>query len=167
MSNGVATLVSIPASNYVEKARWALQLTGIAFREEKWAPVFAYFSTKPKGGASVPLLVLPLSKSAVLTNSSDILDFCAQTKPDLYPNEDTKKLELYYDTELGPHTRCCGTFLAQLTYMVASYGSLWLCFQPTSSCSRTRQSPATSWLSLWDASNLSSRGSCSRYSRGC
>jgi glutathione S-transferase len=110
MSNGVATLVSIPASNYVEKARWALQFAGVAFREEKWAPLFVYLSTKPKGGRSVPLLVLPSPSGAVLTDSSDILDYCAQKRPDLYPNEDTKRLELYYDTELGPHARRCGAF---------------------------------------------------------
>lgn len=112
MSDAAATLVSIPASNYVEKARWALQLAGVAFHEEKWAPLFVYLSTKPKGGRSVPVLALSSPKGAVLTDSSDILTYCAQKKPDLYPNEDTKQLELYYDTELGPHARRCGAFPA-------------------------------------------------------
>lgn len=110
-STMAATFVTIPASNYVEKARWALQLAGVAFTEHKYAPLFAYMSTMPNGGKSVPLLVLPGDggeKDVVLKDSSDILDYCATRLPELYPTLKAKELELFYDKELGPHTRRCG-----------------------------------------------------------
>lgn len=110
-SKMAATFVTIPASNYVEKARWALQLAGVAFSERKYAPLFAYLSTMPNGGKSVPLLVVPGKdgeKSVVLKDSSDILDYCATELSDLYPTLKTKELELYYDKVLGPHARRCG-----------------------------------------------------------
>jgi glutathione S-transferase len=99
--------VSIPASNYVEKARWALQLAKIPFVEVKHMPIFHRSSTKPLGGRSVPLLSLPDSK-IVLRNSSEILDFCAKSEPSLYPNDGVKQRELYYDKEFGPATRVVG-----------------------------------------------------------
>lgn len=113
----MATFVSIPASNYVEKARWALQLARVPFTESKFAPLFAYVSTMPNGGRSVPLLVLPPSadsdsdnkKPKVLTDSADILDYCATKLPSLYPTSETKALELHYDKKLAPYTRCIGT----------------------------------------------------------
>ncbi|RLN55530.1 hypothetical protein BBJ28_00002773 [Nothophytophthora sp. Chile5] len=102
-------LVTIPASNYVEKARWALRFAGVPFIEEKWAPLFVYLSTMPKGGKSVPLLVLPSPSKVALTDSTDIMAFCARTMPELYANEDAKRLETLYDSKLGPHARRCGT----------------------------------------------------------
>lgn len=102
-----ALLISIPASNYVEKARWALQLAKLPFEEDKFIPVVHAFNTRPKGGDIVPLLYFPSLKK-VLTDSSDILDLCAQVLPSLYPTEETKALELYYDKELGSHARKCG-----------------------------------------------------------
>ncbi|KAF1776825.1 hypothetical protein JG687_00002629 [Phytophthora cactorum] len=102
-----ATLVTIPASNYAEKARWALRLAEIPFFEEKWAPLFAYLSTMPKGGRSVPLLVLPRTPKVILTDSADIVGFCAENHPELYPNEKAKDQEKFFDTKLGPHARRC------------------------------------------------------------
>ncbi|KAG3116950.1 hypothetical protein PI124_g6598 [Phytophthora idaei] len=102
-----ATLVTIPASNYAEKARWALRLAEIPFFEEKWAPLFAYLSTMPKGGRSVPLLVLPRTPKVILTDSADIVGFCAENYPELYPNEKAKDQEKFFDTKLGPHARRC------------------------------------------------------------
>ncbi|GLD93631.1 hypothetical protein PINS_up002223 [Pythium insidiosum] len=102
-------LVSIPPSNFVEKARWALQHAGIPFTEERHAPIFHRFATKPKGGQTVPLLHFPESKQS-LTDSSDILDFCATKDPSLYPSDETKQLEKYYDTTLGVHTRRAAYF---------------------------------------------------------
>lgn len=102
-------MISIPASNYVEKARWALQLAKVPFEEDKFLPVVHAFNTRPKGSDTVPLLYFPSSKKA-LTDSTDILDFFAQELPSLYPNEEAKALELYYK-ELGPHVRKCGEWL--------------------------------------------------------
>lgn len=95
-------LVSIPASSYCEKARWALQAAGIPFIEEPHAPLFVYSSTVPKGGKTVPLLT---SSAAVLTDSSDILDECARSAAWLYPTKETKEMELYLDTKFGVHVR--------------------------------------------------------------
>lgn len=100
-------LVSVPASNFCEKARWALQLARIPFREREYAPVLHLFGTIPTGGRSVPVLYWPESKRA-LTDSSDILDLCAQSLPTLYPTKETKELELFYDRSLGPHSRRTG-----------------------------------------------------------
>ncbi|KAF1328871.1 hypothetical protein FI667_g6473, partial [Globisporangium splendens] len=102
----MATLVTIPASNYAEKARWALQLAGIPFAEAKYAPLLAYMATMPRGGKSVPLLVVP-AENLVLKDSADILDYCATKRPELYPSPHTKELELMFDQELGPHARRC------------------------------------------------------------
>ncbi|DAZ97902.1 TPA: hypothetical protein N0F65_012165 [Lagenidium giganteum] len=123
-----ALLVSIPASNYVEKARWALQLAEIPFEEEKHIALLAYRSTMPKGGKSVPLLK---TSSFVLTDSSDILQYCAQKLPSLYPNDEAKKLELYYDTELGPHLR-------RFTY--------YMVFKDTAAAKRVLLQPLDSWF---------------------
>ncbi|POM58474.1 Hypothetical protein PHPALM_36866 [Phytophthora palmivora] len=96
-------------SSYAEKARWALRVAQVPFVEEKWAPLFAYMSTIPKGGRSVPLLTLP-PPNAALTDSEDIMAYCAKTLPELYPNEKAKELEVLFDTKLGPHTRRCAYF---------------------------------------------------------
>lgn len=102
-----AILVTMPPSNYVEKARWVLQLAKIPFEELKYAPVLHRFATKPKGGSSVPLLYWPTTKQS-LTDSSAILDLCAQSLPSLYPTTETKELERYYDESLAPHARRTG-----------------------------------------------------------
>ncbi|DBA04899.1 TPA: hypothetical protein N0F65_006901 [Lagenidium giganteum] len=101
---GNAVLVSIPVSNYVEKARWALQLAQLPFTEEKHVPIGHYLSTKPKQGRSVPLLYFPSTKRA-LTDSADILGHCAESLSSLYPNEEVTELELFYDQKLGTHVR--------------------------------------------------------------
>ncbi|KAE8906185.1 hypothetical protein PF005_g24106 [Phytophthora fragariae] len=103
-----AKLVTIPASSYAEKARWALRIANIPFVEEKWAPLFVYLSTVPKGGRSVPLLTTP---DVTLSDSADIVAFCAQTAPELRPSESSEELERYFDAKLGPHTRRCAYFL--------------------------------------------------------
>ncbi|OQR94846.1 hypothetical protein ACHHYP_00905 [Achlya hypogyna] len=97
-------LVTIPASNYCEKARWGLRLAKIDFTEEKHAPLFHYAGTVPKGGKSVPFLVLPDGKG-VLPDSDEILSYCGKALPSLYPNDQVKAKELYYDNKFGPHAR--------------------------------------------------------------
>ncbi|OQS00060.1 hypothetical protein THRCLA_06266 [Thraustotheca clavata] len=96
-------LVTIPASNYCEKARWGLNLAKIDFFEEKHAPLFTYASVVPKGGKSVPFLILP--DESVLKNSDEILTYCGKTLPSLYPNESVKAKEVYYDDKFGPNAR--------------------------------------------------------------
>jgi glutathione S-transferase len=52
-----ARLITIPISHFCEKARWILDFTGLAYREERHAPVLHLRATRPAGGSTVPLLV--------------------------------------------------------------------------------------------------------------
>ncbi|KAF0694197.1 Aste57867_14901 [Aphanomyces stellatus] len=100
-------LVTIPASNYCEKARWGLRLAKLDFVEEMHAPIFHYMSTKPKGGKSVPLLVC--GGNMVLKNSDAILSYCGEALPSLYPDgRRVKEKELELDTQFGPAARRFG-----------------------------------------------------------
>ncbi len=125
----MARLVTIPASNFCEKARWGLRLAKIDFVEEIHAPLFHYFSTIPKEGRTVPLLCdlhqdaraedTTEATSITLKNSDDILTHCGTLLPSLYEplgrdNDDddgiakkkrVKELELYFDNSFGPHAR--------------------------------------------------------------
>ncbi|ETW02653.1 hypothetical protein H310_06113 [Aphanomyces invadans] len=99
-------LVTIPASNYCEKARWGLRVAKIDFVEEMHAPLFHYMSTKPKGGKSVPLLVT--SPSTCLKDSDAILTLCGTALPSLYPHPGVKEKELWFDNQFGPAARRFG-----------------------------------------------------------
>ncbi|RHY14273.1 hypothetical protein DYB38_007987 [Aphanomyces astaci] len=101
-----SVLVTIPASNYCEKARWGLRLAKIDFVEEMHAPLFHYLSTKPKGGRSVPLLVT--SESTTLKDSNAILSLCGTALPSLYPHPVVKEKELHFDNHFGPAARRFG-----------------------------------------------------------
>ena len=55
-----ARLVTIPISHYCEKARWALDRAGIAYREERHVQVVhRVASRRAGGGGTVPVLVTP------------------------------------------------------------------------------------------------------------
>ena len=55
-----ARLVTIPISHYCEKARWALDRAGIAYREERHVQiVHRVASRRAGGGGTVPVLVAP------------------------------------------------------------------------------------------------------------
>ncbi len=64
-----ARLITIPFSHFCEKARWALDATGLPYREEPHAPVAHLLATRAVGGKSVPVLV---QDGAVLRDSTDI-----------------------------------------------------------------------------------------------
>ncbi|GLC37283.1 hypothetical protein PLESTB_001140400 [Pleodorina starrii] len=72
-------LISIPASHYCERARWALDYAGIPFVEHKWPPMLHYFGTLPASGTrTVPVLkcpATPTQKARVLTDSQDIVRY--------------------------------------------------------------------------------------------
>ncbi len=103
-----ATLVTISFSHYCEKARWALDRAGIAYREEAYVPMTHLFGTVRRGGRSTPLLVTP---GAVLKDSRDILRWVETQRPgSLYPGEasaraEVEELERLFDDQLGPHVR--------------------------------------------------------------
>ncbi|KAG2434696.1 hypothetical protein HXX76_007586 [Chlamydomonas incerta] len=64
-------LISIPASHYCERARWALDLVGIPFAEFGWPPMLHYQGTMPNGGKSVPVLVAPRGDAAAAAAAAD------------------------------------------------------------------------------------------------
>ncbi|GFR45581.1 hypothetical protein Agub_g6975 [Astrephomene gubernaculifera] len=72
-------LVTIPASHYCERARWALDYAGIAYKEDKWPPLLHYAGTLPASGTkSVPVLKCPKGagpRGKVLTDSADIVRY--------------------------------------------------------------------------------------------
>jgi glutathione S-transferase len=104
-------LITIPPSHYCEKARWALELAGVPFREEGHPPLFHRWATRRAGGGrTTPVLI---AGERVLSDSTDILEFLQNEQRDgwrPYPldprlRETTEELEELFDTRLGPHTR--------------------------------------------------------------
>ena len=96
-------LITIPISHYCEKARWALELAEIPYREEAhlqaihWAHVW-----RAGRGRTAPVLV---TDDVVLTDSTDILRWVdGRSELGLYP-EGAAALEDHFDEELGPHGR--------------------------------------------------------------
>ena len=104
-------LITIPPSHYCEKARWALEKAGIAYREEGHPPLLHRVATKlARGGRSTPVLV---AGDRVLPDSTDILQFIDVEHAEgwrPYPTDsqlrvEAEELEEIFDTRLGPHTR--------------------------------------------------------------
>jgi glutathione S-transferase len=104
-------LITIPPSHYCEKARWALDHAGIAYREQGHPPLLHRVATKLAGGGrSTPVLV---AGDKVLPDSTDILQFIDVEHADgwrPYPTDsqlrvEAEELEEIFDTRLGPHTR--------------------------------------------------------------
>ena len=107
----LARLVTIPISHYCEKARWALDRAGIAYREERHVQiVHRVASRRAGGGGTVPVLVAP---EGVFAQSADILAYADRhTAPGarLYPEEpgpraEVATLERDFDADLGPEGR--------------------------------------------------------------
>lgn len=94
-------------SHYAEKARWALDLTGLPYVEERHLPLFHRLKTRPVGGRSVPVLVV---EGKAHTESADIVDWASANGANLIPahaglRSTTLELERWLDLELGPHAR--------------------------------------------------------------
>ena len=105
-------LITIPISHYCEKARWALDRAGIAYREEAHFQGFHYLATfRLARTRYVPILVVP---GTVLTDSTQILEWLNANAPDdtrrLYPIDPAEKAravawEEYFDEVFGPAGR--------------------------------------------------------------
>ncbi|MBT8493780.1 MAG: glutathione S-transferase [Deltaproteobacteria bacterium] len=79
------TLLTIPISHYCERARWALDLTGLDYQEVQRLPPFHRRLSKKLGGrGSTPLLV---TGDEVLSDSADIVAYAAKHGAELYPAE--------------------------------------------------------------------------------
>jgi glutathione S-transferase len=107
----VLRLVTIPISHYCEKARWALDRAGIAYREERHVQmVHRVYARRAGGGTTVPVLVTP---ERALADSALILDWVDErTQPEqrLFPEpgperDDVLALCARFDDVLGPRGR--------------------------------------------------------------
>jgi glutathione S-transferase len=98
-----ARLVTIACSHYCEKARWALDYAGVAYREEPHVPLLHVPYARP--GRSVPVLHW---KGAIYTDSTRILQALDAELPaarSLYPTAAALAWEERLDEELGPWAR--------------------------------------------------------------
>jgi len=104
-------LITIPISHYCEKARWALDRAGVAYREEAHLQLIHRLAVRRAGGGrTVPVLVWGervLAESADIVNEAD-----AHAPPErrLYPDDPdaaakVRALERDFDENLGPEGR--------------------------------------------------------------
>jgi glutathione S-transferase len=104
-------LVTIPISHYCEKARWALDRAGVAYRERAHVQaIHRYATLRAGGGLTAPVFVCA---AGVLAESAEILAWADVQAPEgrtLYPEDpvraaQVRMLEVDFDTRLGPHSR--------------------------------------------------------------
>jgi len=109
--DGENVLITIPISHFCEKARWALERTGVPYRERAHLQVFHRFAVRRAGGGkTAPVFVWD---GRVLADSADILEAAnAQAPPELrlFPDDarvaaDVRALERDFDERLGPEGR--------------------------------------------------------------
>lgn len=105
------TLITIPISHYCEKARWALDRAGIAYRERPHLQVIHWIPVARAGGKkTAPVLVWG---DRVFADSADIVEEAsAQARPDraLFPDDpaaaaEVRALQGDIDEVLGPEGR--------------------------------------------------------------
>jgi len=103
-------LVTIPISHYCEKARWALQRAGLAYREERHVQgLHRFYARRAGGGTTVPVLVTP---EGAIGESEQILEWVdARTEPhrrlfgEAAARERALAVSRRLDERLGPHGR--------------------------------------------------------------
>ena len=96
-------LLTFAPSHFSEKARWALDRSGLAYTEERHTPLLHRIALlRVKAGRSVPALVLP---GRVLKDSPSILQFADEHLPRerrLYPDEpELRRLVQDYERKVG------------------------------------------------------------------
>jgi glutathione S-transferase len=102
-------LVTIPFSHFCEKARWALDRTGLPYREEPHAPMLARLAASRGHRGTVPVLVHGHER---LVDSTEILVHADAMRGGglLYPRDAALRREVdslveSFDSELGLHVR--------------------------------------------------------------
>lgn len=104
-------LITIPISHFCEKARWALERTGVPYRERAHLQVFHRFAVRHAGGGrTAPVLVWD---GRVLGESAEILEaVSAEAPPELrlFPDDpraaaEVRALERDFNARLGPEGR--------------------------------------------------------------
>ena len=99
-------LITIPFSHYCEKARWALDRSGIDYIEEPHVPGFSGLAAKRAGGMRM-VPVLAIGDGTVLSDSTDILHWLDRNSSvsRLFANDLAATLEDEFDLRLGPAAR--------------------------------------------------------------
>jgi glutathione S-transferase len=102
-------LITLPLSHFCEKARWALDLAGIEYCEERHLPLIHRWHTRRAGTTTVPILE---TAEGALTDSASIVRFAdrhsraARLLPSrVKDQQEAAEFERYFDRELGPHSR--------------------------------------------------------------
>jgi len=107
----VLRLITIPISHFCEKARWALDRAGIAYREERHVQgIHQVVARRASGGSTVPVLLTP---AGALAESEQIVAWADERTPAehrLYPARPGERAEVErlcrrFDSELGPRAR--------------------------------------------------------------
>jgi glutathione S-transferase len=99
-------LITIPMSHYCEKARWALDLAGVAYHEEVHAPLLSRLPTLRAGApGTVPVLV---TDEGIFGDSTEILRWVDRQVP-LFEG-DAAELEDSFDGELAYAARNLALF---------------------------------------------------------
>jgi glutathione S-transferase len=107
------TLVTIPFSHFCEKARWALDHTRVAYREEGHVPGLHKRAVKLASGKAGSVPVLVLDGDGVLDDSPLIVrwaDARATSDRKLLPSggrerDEALALEHHLDVDFAPHVR--------------------------------------------------------------
>jgi glutathione S-transferase len=110
--NAENVLLTIPISHYCEKARWALERVGVAYRERAHVQaIHRLAALRAGGGLTVPVFVCA---EGVLADSEEILAWADRRAPagrELYPSDheqaaEVRRLETDFNAGLGPQGRC-------------------------------------------------------------
>jgi glutathione S-transferase len=110
-SGSPCVLITIPISHYCEKARWALDRAGIAYRERSHMQLIHRLAVRRAGGnGTAPVLVCG---DRVLAESAEIVDEANARAPAdrrLFPDDPAaaaavRELAQEFDERLGPHGR--------------------------------------------------------------
>ncbi|MGH8453273.1 MAG: glutathione S-transferase family protein [Nevskiales bacterium] len=106
-------LVTISISHYCEKARWALDRASLEYVEEGHYPNAHYIASFML--ARQPTMPILVDNGQVIADSTAIirhLDNVLSADTRLFPDDPTamevEKLEVQFDTDLGPAARCWG-----------------------------------------------------------
>lgn len=104
-------LFTIPMSHYCEKARWAFERAGVAYREEGHLPLLSRLAGRRRGvWHSVPILFAPEGPVPDSTAILKWVDERVAPERRLYPADPAARAEVerweeLFDERLGPHTR--------------------------------------------------------------
>ncbi len=100
-------LITISISHYVEKVKWALALSGLAYAEESHIPGLHALATLWHTRGSHRATPVLIDGSLVVPDSTAILRHLSTKYAQkwLYPNAQVIELEERFDRNIGPHTR--------------------------------------------------------------